>query len=78
MYMNCVDVWCGRFQREISAMQAKMGVLEDFQFRVSREDFDLSWNVVRYPQYIAGQSPAHPQPTHLRCAALCSAVIRAN
>ncbi|MCW5954869.1 MAG: hypothetical protein KIT69_21650, partial [Propionibacteriaceae bacterium] len=41
-----------RLQEEISDMQAIMNLLEEFLYPVSNEDFTLSWNVVRYPQFI--------------------------
>lgn len=41
-----------RLQGEIRAMQETLGVLDSFEYSITREDFNLSWSVVRYPQSV--------------------------
>jgi dynein heavy chain len=41
-----------RLKQDIAEMQAKLRVLMQFRFSISRADFNLSWTVTRYPQYL--------------------------
>jgi len=41
-----------RLQKDIQTMQAKIQILVNFRYPLSRSDFNLSWNVNRYPLHL--------------------------